>query len=72
MINAVNVKLLRRYRVDRGKGGTADGSTELVILVLQASDAPELAYAVSKADAMIIAQQIMLAAREAQADMARG
>ena len=69
MINTVNVKLLRRYRVDRGKGGTADGSTELVILVLQAADAPELAYAISKSDAMMIAQLIALAAGEAQADM---
>ena len=69
-MNTVNVKLLRRYRVDRGTGGTADGSTELVILVLQAADAPELAYAISKSDAMMIAQLMMLAAREAQADMA--
>lgn len=71
MINLVNVKLLRRYRVDRGQGGTADGSTELVILVLQADAAPEIAYAISKSDAMMIAQLMALAAGEAQSDMAK-
>lgn len=70
-MNTVNVKLLKRYRIDRGQGRTADGSTELVILVLQADGAPELAYAISKADAMAIAHLMMLAAREAQSDMAR-
>lgn len=70
-MSMVNIKLLKRYRVDRGQGMTADGSTELVIVVLQAADAPELAYAISKADAMAIAHLMMMAAREAQSDMAK-
>ena len=65
-MSKVEVKLLQRYRVDRGEGGTADGSTQLVILVLKASEAPELAVAISKADAMVIAHQMMLAAQDAQ------
>ena len=65
-MSVVNIKLLQRYRIDRGSGGTADGSTQLVILVLKAADAPEMAYAISKADAMIIASQMQLAARDAQ------
>jgi hypothetical protein len=62
----VEIKLLQRYRVDRATGGTADGSTQLVVLVLKASDAPELAVAISKVDAMAIAHQLMNAATEAQ------
>lgn len=71
-MSMVNVKLLQRWRVDRGQGRTADGSTELVILVLKAADAPEIAYAISKSDAMRIAHMITGAACEAQSDMARG
>lgn len=66
---SVPICLLEQYRVDRGKGGTADGSTQLVILVLKAQGAPELAYAISKADAMVISAQLQLAAADAQALM---
>lgn len=63
---SLKIKLLERYRVDRGSGGTADGSTQLVILVLKAKEAPELAVAISKTDAMVIAHQMQLAAADAQ------
>lgn len=67
--STLNIKLLKRYRVDRASGGTADGSTQLVVLVLKAKDAPELAVAISKVDAMAIAHQLMLAAQEAQSEV---
>jgi hypothetical protein len=66
MSNRLEIKLLERYRVDRATGGTADGSTQLVILVLKAKNAPELAAAISRADAMVIAHQLMSAASEGQ------
>jgi hypothetical protein len=65
-VSTLRIKLLQRYRVDRATGGTADGSTQLVVLVLKATDAHELAVAISKADAMVIAHQLTLAARDAQ------
>ncbi len=65
-MKTANIKLLRRYRVDRAQGGTLDGSTQLVVLVLQAVETPELAFALSKADAMVIAHQLTLAAADAQ------
>jgi hypothetical protein len=45
---------------------TADGSTQLVVLVLKASGERELAVALSKVDAMIVAHQMMDAATDAQ------
>lgn len=69
-MTTVEIKLLERYRVDRGSGLTADGSTQLVILVLKAKNAPELAVAISKVDAMVLAHQLTAAAREASSDMA--
>ena len=69
MAITLDVKLLERYRVDRGSGMTKDGSTQLVILVLKASGERELAVAISKADAMIIAHQLVNAAGEAQDHM---
>lgn len=68
-IDVAKIKLLQRYRIDRGTGGTRDGATQLVILVLKASDAPELAYAISKADALLIGHALCLAATEAQEAM---
>lgn len=65
----VEIKLLQRYRVDRASGATADGSTQLIILVLKAQEASELAVAISKADAMAIAIQLQLAATEASSAM---
>lgn len=62
----VEIKLLQRYRVDRAPGRTADGDTQLVVLVLKAHDNHEHAYAISKADAMIIAAQLQLGATDAQ------
>lgn len=64
--SSVNIKLLRRFRVDRAHGMTADGSNQLVVLVLKCADAPEIAAAISKADAMIIAHQLMAAAQDAK------
>ncbi len=66
-MTSLQIKLLQRYRVDRASGATADGSTQLVVLVLKASDAPELAVAISKVDAMTIAHQLIAAAQDAQA-----
>jgi hypothetical protein len=71
MAITLEIKLLERYRIDRGSGMTADGSTQLVVLVLKASGERELACAMSKADAMAIALQLQLAASEAQSDMNR-
>ena len=67
----VEIKLLQRYRIDRAAGRTADGSTQLVILVLKAHEQHEIAYALSKADAMLIAAQLQLSAQDAQ-DVANG
>jgi hypothetical protein len=69
MVSILEIKMMERYRIDRGSGTTADGSTELVILVLKASGERELACAMSKADAMIVATQLQQAAGEAQATM---
>jgi hypothetical protein len=62
----LEIKLLERYRVDRSSGMTADGITQLVVLVLKASGERELAVALSKVDAMIVAHQMMDAATDAQ------
>lgn len=68
-MTTLDVKLLQRFRVDRGSGMTVDGSTQLVILVLKADGERELAVAISKADAVIIATQMLQAAGEAQQAM---
>lgn len=65
-MSQLEIKLLERYRVDRHAGMTADGSTQLVVLVLKASGERELAVALSKVDAMIVAHQMMDAAADAQ------
>lgn len=65
-MSTLEIKLLERYRVDRSSGQTADGSTELVILVLKASGERELACAISKVDAMVIAHRLIAAATDAQ------
>jgi hypothetical protein len=70
-MSQVEIKLLQRYRVDRAAGKTADGSTQLVLLVLKAHDTQETAYALSKVDAMMVAGQLQLAAQDAQ-DVANG
>lgn len=70
-MSTLPTKLLSRYRVDRATGQTLDGSTELVVLVLKAHDAPELAVAMSRTDAVIIAQKMMAAATDAQTEAVR-
>lgn len=60
--------MLDRYRVDRAQGMTATGPEKLVILVLKANDGPEIAYAVSKVDAMMISIQLSNAATEVQSE----
>jgi hypothetical protein len=62
----LDIKLLDRYKVDRVGGATANGPEQLVVLVVKPKDGPELAVAISKVDAMIIAHQLTLAARDAQ------
>lgn len=65
-MNSVKICLLERYRVDRQAGITASGPEQLVVIVLKGSGAPELAYALSKVDAMKLAIQLQLAAQDAQ------
>lgn len=66
-MSTLEIKLLERYRVDRHVGMTADGGTQLVVLVLKASgERGELAVALSKVDAMVMAHQLTAAARDAQ------
>jgi len=68
-MSTVAIQLLQRYRVDRAAGATADGPTQLIVLVLKGTRdghaCPEMAYAISKADAMVIASQLQLAAADA-------
>jgi hypothetical protein len=66
VLNTLKIQLLERYRVDRASGQTADGSTQLVVLVVKASGERELAVALSKVDAMVIAHQLIAAAGDAQ------
>ena len=65
-MSQLEIKLLERYRVDRAAGKTLDGSTQLVVLVIKASGERELAVALSRVDAMIVAHQMMAAAADAQ------
>lgn len=65
----VTIRLLDRYRVDRAWGATAAGPERLIILVLKPNDGPETAYAISKADAMLIGLALQNAATEVQADV---
>ena len=65
-MTTVEIKLLQRYRVDRQAGMTAQGPEQLVVLVLKANDGPEMAYAISKVDAMLIAHQMTDAAYDAK------
>lgn len=59
---------LDAYSVDRAAGATADGLTEVVVLVLRA-DGRENAYTISKADALMIGQLLINAAQDAQSVM---
>lgn len=68
---SVTIKLLERYRVDREAGVTLDGSTQLVVLVLKGRGISDVAFAISKADAMVIASMLAQAATEASDHMAR-
>lgn len=65
------IRLLDRYRIDRAWGATAAGPERLVILVMKPNDGHETAYAISKADAMLIALALQDAALEVQADAAK-
>lgn len=64
-MSQVEIKLLQRYRVDRAAGRTTDGSTQLVVLVMKAHDTQEIAFALSKVDAMMVAAQLQLSAQDA-------
>lgn len=65
-MSTVKIRLLQRWRVDREAGMTASGPEQLVVLVLKPNEGPEMAYAMSKVDAMAIAVQMQLAAQDAQ------
>lgn len=65
-MSTVEIKMLQRWRVDRQDGMTANGPERLVILILKPLNAPELAVALSKVDAMAISVQLHLAATDAQ------
>ena len=58
------IGMLERYRVDRADGMTAAGPEKLVILMLKANDGPEISFACSKVDAMMISIQLSNAANE--------
>lgn len=60
------IKLLQRYRVDRAAGATMQGPEQLVVLVLQPIDGPELAVAISRVDAMLISLALSNAAADAK------
>ena len=64
----MSIQLLQRYRIDRAQGMTASGPEKLVILVLKCNDGPEIAYACSKVDAMMISLQLQSAATEVQSE----
>lgn len=64
----MSIQMLDRYRVDRAQGMTATGPEKLVILVLKPNDGPEIAYACSKVDAMMISIQLSNAATEVQSE----
>ena len=65
-MTTVQIKMLERWRVDREDGMTSAGPEKLVIVVLKCRDAPELAAALSKVDAMALGIQLQLAATDAQ------
>lgn len=62
----MGIQLLDRYRVDRAQGMTATGPEKLVILVLKSNEGPEIPYALSKVDAMMLALQLQAAANDVQ------
>jgi hypothetical protein len=66
-MSLLNIRLLQRWRVDRGKGMTRNGEAQLVVLVIKPNEGDELAVAMSKVDAMAIGLQMQLAATDAQA-----
>lgn len=57
---------IQRYRIDRAKGITSQGTVEIAVLVITTIDGVEHAFALSKVDARLISQQLGLAAIEAQ------
>lgn len=61
-----DIQLLDRYRVDRASGITATGPEQLVILVLKSNNGPEIPYAISKVDAMMLGLQLQNAATDVQ------
>ena len=67
----MTIKLLDRYKVDRAQGMTVTGPERLVILVLKPNDGPEISFAMSKMDAMLISIKMSEAATEAQEEKFR-
>lgn len=68
-MTSVEIKPLIRYRVDlttEPQPTALGGKEHLIVLVLKAHGAPEIAYAISKVDAMKISVQMQLAAQDAQ------
>ena len=63
-----SIPTLERYRIDRADGFAANGPEKLVILVLKANGLPEVPFAISKMDAMLIALKLQAAASEVQAE----
>jgi len=60
----VPIQLLSRYRVDRADGVAASGIEKLVVLVLKPNEGLEQAFAISKADAMLIGLALQGAATD--------
>jgi hypothetical protein len=67
----MSIKLLDRYKIDRSQGMTVTGPERLVILVLKPNDGPEISFAISKMDAMLISIKLSEAAAEVQEEKLR-
>jgi hypothetical protein len=57
---------LKRYAVDRDRGVTSAGITEVVVLRLTDAEGREYAFVLSKVDARLLGSQLGLAALDAQ------
>lgn len=64
----MRMHLLDRYKIDRADGATAQGPEKLIVLVMKGHDVAEVAFVISKVDAMLIGLALQGAASEVQKD----
>lgn len=57
---------IRRYLVDRDRGVTSKGITEIVVLAITDGEGNEHAFCLSKVDAHMLGSQLTLAALDAK------